>query len=45
MIDLNQKDLEKPHTPEQQLILIQVHQHLKQMERDLTNEVGTVIIR
>ncbi len=45
MIDLNQKDLEKPHTPEQQMILIQVHQHLKQMERDLTNEVGTVIIR
>jgi len=45
MIDLNQRDLEKPHTPEQQLILIQVHQHLKQMERELTRVAGTVIIK
>ena len=45
MIDLNQRDLEKPHNPEQQLMLMQVHQHLKQMERDLTSVAGTVIIK
>ena len=45
MIDLNQLDLEKTHNPEQQLILMQVHQHLKQMERDLTSVAGTVIIK
>lgn len=45
MIDQNQQDLEQPHTSEEQLMLIQTHQHLKQMERQLLQFAGTVIIR
>ncbi|HYE54383.1 MAG TPA: DNA primase, partial [Chitinophagaceae bacterium] len=45
LIAENQKDLERPHTSEEQLILIQTHQHLKQMERELLNGAGTVIIK
>ncbi|HEY0679733.1 MAG TPA: DNA primase, partial [Chitinophagaceae bacterium] len=45
LIAENQKDLELPHTTDEQLILIQTHQHLKQMERDLLHEMGTVIIK
>jgi DNA primase len=45
MIDQNQQDLEQPHTSEEQLMLIQTHQHLKQMERELLLLAGTVIIR
>ncbi|MGB8190491.1 MAG: DNA primase [Chitinophagaceae bacterium] len=45
MIAENQKDLERPHTSDEQMVLIQTHRHLKQMERDLLNSVGTVIIK
>jgi DNA primase len=45
MIEQNQLDLQKPHTSEEQLMLIQTHQHLKQMERTLLQQAGTVIIR
>jgi DNA primase len=45
MIEQNQLDLQQPHTPEEQLMLIQTHQHLKQMERSLLQQAGTVIIR
>ncbi|HYF30949.1 MAG TPA: DNA primase [Chitinophagaceae bacterium] len=45
LISENQKDLERPHTTEEQLMLIQTHQHLKQMERDLLNQAGTVIVK
>jgi len=45
MIEQNQEDLQQPHTSEEQLMLIQTHQHLKQMERSLMQQVGTVIIR
>jgi DNA primase len=45
MINQNQQDLEKPHSSEEQLMLIQTHQHLKQMERGLLLQAGTVIIR
>ena len=45
MIEENQRDLEKFHTPEEQLMLLQVHQHLKQMEIELTRQMGTVIFR
>jgi DNA primase len=45
MIDQNQQDLEQPHTPEEQLMLIQTHQHLKQMEREIIKETGIVILR
>ncbi len=31
--------------PEEQLTLIQTHQHLKQLEIELTRNLGTVIFR
>ena len=45
LIAQNQQDLERPHTSEEQLMLIQTHQHLKQMEREILQQTGTVIIR
>lgn len=45
LIAENQKDLELPHTTDEQLMLIQTHQHLKQMERELLTSMGTVIIK
>ncbi len=45
LIAENQKDLERPHTTDEQLVLIQTHQHLKQMERELLHSMGTVIIK
>ena len=45
LIDENQRDLEKAHSSEEQLVLLQTHQHLKQMEIELTKQLGTVIFR
>jgi len=45
MIEQNQVDLQQSHTSEEQLMLMQTHQHLKQMERSLLQQAGTVIIR
>jgi DNA primase len=45
LIDENQRDLEKAHTDEEQLVLLQTHQHLKQMEIELTKQIGMVIFR
>jgi DNA primase len=45
MIEENQQDLERPHTSEEQMILIQTHQHLKQLERDIMKLKGTVILK
>jgi DNA primase len=45
LMDENQRDLEKQHTSDEQLILLQTHQHLKQIEIDLTRQLGTVIFR
>jgi DNA primase len=41
----NQVDLEKQHTPSEYDMLYRTHDHLKQMEIDLTKKMGTVIIR
>jgi DNA primase len=41
----NQVDLEKQHTPEQLEMLHRTHEHLKQMEIELTKKIGAVIIR
>jgi DNA primase len=41
----NQLDLEKPHTEEEYGMLHQTHEHLKQMEMELTRKMGTVVIR
>ncbi|HTL07642.1 MAG TPA: DNA primase [Chitinophagaceae bacterium] len=45
MIEQNQQDLQQPHSAEEQIMLIQTHQHLKQMERELLQQTGTVIVR
>ncbi|MGG9971717.1 DNA primase [Ferruginibacter sp. SUN002] len=45
MIETNQQDLEKPHTAEEQLILLQTHQYLKNIEIELTKQLGTVIFK
>jgi DNA primase len=45
LIEQNQQDLEQPHTSSDQLMLIQTHQHLKMMEKELLQQKGTVIIR
>ena len=45
LMDENQRDLEKATLSEDQMILVQTHQHLKQMEIELTRQMGTVIFR
>jgi DNA primase len=45
MIEDNQQDLGKPHTSEEQMILIQTHQHLKMVEKELLQKAGTVILK
>ncbi|MBL7770168.1 MAG: DNA primase [Flavipsychrobacter sp.] len=45
MMEENQQDLEKPHSPEEQMTLLQTHQALKQMEKELLQQLGTVIVR
>lgn len=41
----NQVDLEKPHTPEEYQHLNQTHAHLKQMEKEISEKLGSVIIK
>ena len=41
----NQHDMEKPHTPSEFEMLHQTHEHLKSLEREITQKAGTVIIR
>lgn len=45
MILQNQQDLEKSTSPEDQMVLIQTHQHLKLLEQEIVKQSGTVIIR
>ncbi len=45
LMDENQRDLERTASTEEQLMLVQTHQHLKQMEIELTKQLGTVIFR
>ncbi len=45
LMDENQRDLEKTKDPEEQLVLLQIHQHLKQMEIELAKNIGTVIFK
>ena len=45
LMDDNQRDLEKQHNDEEVLVLLQMHQHLKQLEIELTRQLGTVIYR
>lgn len=41
----NQADLEKEHTDEERYMLHQTHEHLKQMEIELTRKMGAVVIK
>ncbi len=45
LIEENQKDMEHEQDVQQQMILLQTHQHLKQLETELTKLLGTVIVR
>ena len=45
MIDQNQKDMEKEKVSSEQMVFLQIHQHLKKMEIELTKQLGTVIFR
>ena len=41
----NQQDMEKPHTASEFEMLHQTHEHLKNLEREITQKTGTVIIK
>ena len=45
LISINQKDLEQPHSAEEQISLLQTHKHLKDLEVEMTRQLGTVILR
>ena len=45
LISINQKDLEQPHSAEEQISLLQTHKHLKDLEVEMTRQMGTVILR
>ena len=45
MILENQVDLEKKHTSEEYQNLAQTHEHLKQMEKEISDKLGAVIIK
>ena len=45
LMEENQQDLSRPHTEEEQMMLLQTHIHLKQLEKDLMQDLGTVIVK
>ena len=45
MITENQKAMEKINPPEEQLILLEMHQRLKKLEIEITRQLGTVILK
>ena len=45
MLNENHADLEKTHSKEEQEVLFRTHEHLKNMERAITEKLGTVILR
>ncbi len=45
LIEENQKDLEHLTSSADQMMVIQTHQHLKQMEMELLRPIGTVILK
>jgi DNA primase len=45
LMEENQQDLSKPHTDEELMVLLQTHRHLKEMERALLQNLGTVIVK
>ena len=45
LILINASELEREPNPERQMLLIQTHSQLKNMEMQLTNEIGLVILK
>lgn len=45
MILQNQQEMQDAHSPDEQVLFLQAHQHLKQMEIQLTRQLGTVIYK
>jgi DNA primase len=45
LMEENQLDLSKPHTGEELMVLLQTHRHLKELERSLLRDTGTVIVK
>jgi DNA primase len=45
LMEENQQDWAKPHSDEELRMLMQTHQHLKEMERALLQDLGTVIVK
>ncbi len=45
LININQLDLEYAKSPEDQLAFLQTHKHLKDLELEITREMGTVILK
>jgi DNA primase len=45
MFEQNQQDMERAKTFEEQMRLIELHKHLKDIEVQLTKELGTVILK
>jgi DNA primase len=45
LMAMNQKDLEKSKNPDEQIMFMQTHLHLKQMEKLLMGQSGTVIVK
>jgi DNA primase len=45
MIEENQKDFERMTSTKDQMMVIETHQHLKQMEMELLKNLGTVILK
>lgn len=45
LITENQEDMNKPQTAEQLNMLMQTHHHLKELEKDLLKDLGTVAVK
>jgi DNA primase len=45
LMAMNQADLEKSKNQDEQLMYMQTHLHLKQMEKELMGKSGTVIVK
>jgi len=45
LIAENQLELEKAVDPDEQMVMVEMHQHLKSLEIELTKQLGTVIFR
>jgi DNA primase len=45
LIEQNQLDMQHAFSSDEQMIYLQTHQHLKQMEKDITRQMGTVILK